>query len=179
LTEFDVYRKPITSCHPINTKWLPSTPCCTRLVTFPFQGKISKKKWHTTRKRQSSMYILKPPLTGSCRNIFSNVRSRKSPHCHPSAKKDKTKRAGLTFHPGLSRKISNIMAKHNIQMVPKASGKLSQVLWSPKDELKRTKSGIYKIYSPWSTFDRQDGALTNDSRSIFRWSELRQRKSQA
>jgi hypothetical protein len=38
------------------------------------------------------------------------------------------------------------MAKHDIQMVPKALGKLSQVLGSPKDVVdERTKSGIYEI----------------------------------
>jgi archaeosine-15-forming tRNA-guanine transglycosylase len=56
--------------------------------------------------------------------------------------KEVTKRAGLTFLPGLSRK----MAKHHIQMVPKASGKLSQVLGSPKNVVdERAKSGFYEI----------------------------------
>jgi hypothetical protein len=60
----------------------------------------------------------------------------------PISKEATTKRAGLTFHPDLSRKISNIMAK----MVPKASGKLSQVLGSPKDVVdERAKSDIYEI----------------------------------
>jgi hypothetical protein len=57
-----------------------------------------------------------------------------------------TNRAGLTFHPSLSRKIANIMAKHDIQMVPKGSKKLSKVLGSPKvvvDE--KAKPGIYEI----------------------------------
>jgi hypothetical protein len=64
----------------------------------------------------------------------------------PIRKEVTTKRAGLTFHLGLSRKISNIMAKHVIQMVPEASGKLSQVLESPKDVVdERAKSGIYEI----------------------------------
>jgi hypothetical protein len=64
----------------------------------------------------------------------------------PISKEVTTKRAGLTFCPGLPRKISNIMAKHDIKMVPKASGKLSQVLRSPKDVVdERAKSGIYEI----------------------------------
>jgi hypothetical protein len=55
----------------------------------------------------------------------------------------KTRRAGLTFHPGLSRNICNIMAKHDIQIVLKASGKLSQVLRSLKDVVdERAKSVI-------------------------------------
>jgi hypothetical protein len=38
------------------------------------------------------------------------------------------------------------MAKHDIQMVPKASGKLFQVLGSTQDVVdERTKSGIYEI----------------------------------
>jgi hypothetical protein len=49
--------------------------------------RVSKKNWHTARRRQGSMDILKPPMTGSCWKIFSNVRSRKSPHCDPSAKR--------------------------------------------------------------------------------------------
>jgi hypothetical protein len=51
--------------------------------------------------------------------------------------KEVTKRAGLTFHPGISRKISNI-----------ASGKLSQVLGSPQDQDvvdEKAKSGVYEI----------------------------------
>jgi hypothetical protein len=32
----------------------------------------------------------------------------------PISKEVTTKRVGLLFHPGLSRKISNIMAKHDI-----------------------------------------------------------------
>jgi hypothetical protein len=52
----------------------------------------------------------------------------------------------LTFHPGLSRKISNIMANHDIQLVPKASEKHFQVLGSPKDVVdERAKSGICDI----------------------------------
>jgi hypothetical protein len=61
----------------------------------------------------------------------------------PISKEGTTKQAGLAFHPGLSRNISNIMAKHDIQMVPKASGK---VLGSPKDVVdERAKPGIYEI----------------------------------
>jgi hypothetical protein len=64
----------------------------------------------------------------------------------PISKEVTTKLAGLTFHPGLPRKISNIMAKHDIQMVPKASGKLTQVLRSRKDVVdEKAKSGIYEI----------------------------------
>jgi hypothetical protein len=101
----------------------------------------------------------------------------------PISKEVTTKRAGLTFYQGLSRKTSNIMAKHDIQMVPKASGKLSQVLGSPKDVRTRGQSLVFMKYSakhaPRSTVDRRDGALTNDSRSICRWLELGQRKSRA
>jgi hypothetical protein len=79
-----------------------------------------------------------------------------------------TKRAGLTFHPGLSKKISNIMAKHDIQMVPKASGKLSQVLWSPVDVLnERAKSCIYAVPNMPGVYYGRDEALTNESRSII------------
>jgi hypothetical protein len=54
------------------------------------------------------------------------------------------KRASLTFHPGISRKTSNIMAKHDIQMAPKASGKLSQVLGFTQDVVdERAKSGVF------------------------------------
>jgi hypothetical protein len=64
----------------------------------------------------------------------------------PISKEVTTKRADQAFHSGLSRKISNIMAKHDIQMVPKALGKLSQVLGSPKDVVdERTKCGIYDV----------------------------------
>jgi GIY-YIG catalytic domain len=56
------------------------------------------------------------------------------------------KRAGLTFTPGLSYKIANVMKRYDIEMVPKASGKLSQVLGSAKGAVDdKTKSGIYKI----------------------------------
>jgi hypothetical protein len=62
------------------------------------------------------------------------------------SKEATTKRAGLTFHSGLSRKNTNIMANNDIQMVPKASGKFPQVLGSPKDVVDdRAKSGIYEI----------------------------------
>jgi hypothetical protein len=50
------------------------------------------------------------------------------------------------------------MAKHDIQMLPKASGKLSQVLGPPKDVVPHVS---------WSTIDRRDGGLANDSRSIM------------
>jgi hypothetical protein len=63
----------------------------------------------------------------------------------PISKKVTTKRAGLTFHPSLSRKISNIMAKHDIQMVPKALRKLAQVLGSKNVVDEMAKSGIYAI----------------------------------
>jgi hypothetical protein len=64
----------------------------------------------------------------------------------PISKEVTTERAGITFHPGLSRKISNIMAKHDIQMVLKASGKLYQVLGSFKYVAdSRAKTGIYEI----------------------------------
>jgi hypothetical protein len=107
---------------------------------------FEKKQWHTSRRRQGSMDILKPPLTGSCQNIFSNIRSMKSPHCPPISKKVTSKRAGLTFHLSLSRKISNIMAKHDIQMVPKASRKLAQVLGSPK-RCSGRKGKVWWIYA--------------------------------
>jgi hypothetical protein len=64
----------------------------------------------------------------------------------PISKEVTTKRPGLRFHLGISRKISNIMAKHAIQMFLTASGKLSQVLGSRKDVVdKRAKSGVYEI----------------------------------
>jgi hypothetical protein len=64
----------------------------------------------------------------------------------PISKEVTTKLAGLTFYPGLSKKTSNIMAKYNIQMVPKASGKLTQVLGSRKNVVdEKAKYGIYEI----------------------------------
>jgi hypothetical protein len=57
-----------------------------------------------------------------------------------------TKRADLTFHSRISRKNSNIMAKHDIQMVPMASRKISQVLGSPKNAVdERARYGVYEI----------------------------------
>jgi hypothetical protein len=58
------------------------------------------------------------------------------------------KRAGLTFAPGLSYKIANLMKRYDIEMVPKAkgTGNLSRVLGSAKDAVDdKMKSGIYKI----------------------------------
>jgi hypothetical protein len=64
----------------------------------------------------------------------------------PMNKESTTKLAGLKFHPGLSRKIANTMAKHDIQVVFKAFGKDSQVLGSPKDVVdEKAKSSIYEI----------------------------------
>jgi hypothetical protein len=65
----------------------------------------------------------------------------------PISKEVTTKRAGLTFHPGLWKEdFQHVMVKHDIQMVPKASGKLSQALGSPKEIVdERAKSGIYEI----------------------------------
>jgi hypothetical protein len=126
-----------------NTKWLSSTPCCTGLLTFPFQGRISKKKWHTSRRQQDSM---ETTIAGFMSKHLFKRKIKELTTLSPISKEATTKRAGLTLHPCLSRKISNIMAKHDIQMVPKASGKLSQVLGSPKyvvDE--RAKSDIYEI----------------------------------
>jgi hypothetical protein len=88
--EFDVYRRPtstqrsipITSCHPMEHTM--SHRACNHPLS---RENFAKKKWHTSRRRQGSMDVLKQPLTGSCRNTFSNVRSRKSFHCHPSAKR--------------------------------------------------------------------------------------------
>jgi hypothetical protein len=63
----------------------------------------------------------------------------------PISKEVTTKRADLTFHLGLSREISNIMAKYDIQMDPKASGKLSQLLGSPKDLVDEREKSVYEI----------------------------------
>jgi hypothetical protein len=60
------------------------------------------------------------------------------------------------------------MAKHDIQMVRKASGKLFQLLVSPKDVVDE-KAGEYEMQCqtyPRSAMDRRDEALTTDSRSI-------------
>jgi hypothetical protein len=79
------------------------------------------------------------------KNLFKR-RIKEVTTLSPIRKEVTTKQAGLTFYPGLSKKIPKIMAKHDIQMVLKAAGKLSQVLGSPKDVMdKRAKSGIYKI----------------------------------
>jgi hypothetical protein len=60
--------------------------------------------------------------------------------------KEVTKRAGLTFHSGPSRKIFQHHVKAPHPDGSKASGKLSQVLGSPKDLVdERAKSGIYEI----------------------------------
>jgi hypothetical protein len=58
-----------------------------------------------------------------------------------------TKRAGLLFHPDLSRKISNTSWHSTTsKWFLKASEKLSQVLGSPTDVLDEIrKSGIYEI----------------------------------
>jgi hypothetical protein len=92
------------------------------LQPSPFKGEF-RKKWHTSRRRQGLMDILKPPLTGLYRNI---VRSEKVTTMSPISKEVTTKRAGLTFYTGLSRKIFNIMAKHDIKMAPKVSGTFSR-----------------------------------------------------
>jgi hypothetical protein len=79
--EFDVYRKltntqrciPITSCHPM----VPKMAAFHSMLHWACNLPLSRKNFEKEV----------APLTGSCRNIFSNVRSRKSPHCHPSAKR--------------------------------------------------------------------------------------------
>jgi hypothetical protein len=62
------------------------------------------------------------------------------------SKEGKTKGTGLKFQPRFARKIANIMVKDDIQKVPKASGKLSQVLKTPKNVVNEiAKFSIYKI----------------------------------
>jgi hypothetical protein len=125
---------------------MPSTSCCTGLVTFPFQERILKKKWHTSRRRRAGLneYTETTIYRLMSKHLFKR-KIKEVTTLSPISKAVTTKQAGLTFHLGISRKISNIMATHDIQLVSIASGKLSQVLGSPKDVVdERAKSSIYE-----------------------------------
>jgi hypothetical protein len=74
---------PITSCHPMEQK-MSAFHC---MLHLSLSRENFEKKVAYIKETAGSMDILKPPLTGLCRNIFSNLRSRKSLHCHPSAKR--------------------------------------------------------------------------------------------
>jgi hypothetical protein len=174
--EFDVYRKPIntqrcipiTSCHSMEHKMAAFHSMLHQACNLPFSRENFKKKMAYNKETAGLNVYTDTTIDRLMSKHHFKRKIKEVTTLSPIRKKSKPKRAGLTFHPSLSRKIYNIMAKHNIQMVSKVSGKLFQVLWSPKDVVERAKSGIYEIYAPRSTFERRDGALTNDSRSIFR-----------
>jgi hypothetical protein len=62
----------------------------------------------------------------------------------PIREETSKKRTGLSFTPGLFYKIASVMKRYDIEMVPKATGKLSQVLGSAKDAVD-DKAKSYKI----------------------------------
>jgi hypothetical protein len=90
------------------------------------------------------MDILNPPSTDLSKHLFKR-KIKEVTTLPPINKVVTTKRAGLMLHLDLSRKIFNIMTRHDIQMVPK-TGKLSQVLGSPKNVVdERATSSVYAI----------------------------------
>jgi hypothetical protein len=145
--EFNVYRKPtdtqrcifITSCHPMVHKmaafhFMLHRVCNLPLSRINFEKDVAYiKETETTIDGLLSKHLFKRKI-------------KKLTTLSPISKEVTTERAGLPFHPGISRKNSNIMPKHDIQMVPKAPGKLSQVLLSLNDaEDDKEKSDVYEI----------------------------------
>jgi hypothetical protein len=97
------------------------------LLTFPLQRRILTRKWYKSRRRQGSKDI-KAAIDRLISEILFKRKIKEVATLSPISKGCTTKQTGLMFNPGLSRKIAIIMAKHDIQMVPKASKKRSQVL---------------------------------------------------
>jgi hypothetical protein len=90
------------------------------------------RKWYTSRRRQGSKDI-KAAIDRLMSEILCKRKIKEVSTLSPISKDSTTKQTGLMFNPGLSRKIAIIMVKHDIQIVPKASKKHSEVLRWSKD----------------------------------------------
>jgi hypothetical protein len=120
--EFDVYRKPtnthrcipITSCYPMEHKIPALRSMLNRDFNFPLSSEKFKKEVAYIKETAWLNGYTETTIDGLMPKHLFKRKIKELTTLSPISKEVTTKRVGLLFHPGLSRKISNIMTKHDI-----------------------------------------------------------------